>query len=165
MKKLLLLLSIPLFISSGHINTIGERPPIVELHDIEPLPTILHDSTNPLINALIYVESHGQDSAIGDTHLEKPSIGALQIRPIMVREANRILKIQGLPKQFKLKDRFNRQKSIDMFIVWKNFHHKDHSDEVTSRCWNGGPRGWKNKRTLKYWVKVQNQLEKLNSNS
>ena len=30
--------------------------------------------------------------------------------------------------------------------------------EEIARCWNGGPRGLKNKRTEKYWIKVQKQL-------
>tara|TARA_R110002153_G_scaffold38572_1_gene111902 strand:+ start:2639 stop:3136 length:498 start_codon:yes stop_codon:yes gene_type:complete len=163
MKKLLLLLSIPLFISSGHINTPSKPPPIIKLHDTTPLPAILHDSTNTLINALIHVESRGIDSAVGDTHLQSPSIGVLQIRPVMVREVNRILKLMGSTQRYKLKDRFDRQSSIEMFLFWKNYHHPEDGFEEIARCWNGGPRGLKNKRTEKYWVKVQKQLNKLNS--
>ena len=32
------------------------------------------------------------------------------------------------------------------------------SDEVIARNWNGGPRGYKIKRTEKYWSKVAKQL-------
>ena len=106
MKKLLLLLSIPLFISSGHINTTSKPPPIIKLHDTTPLPTTSYDSTNTLID---------------------------------------------------------RQSSIEMFLFWKNYHHPEDGFEEIARCWNGGPRGLKNKRTEKYWVKVQKQLNKLNS--
>jgi hypothetical protein len=50
-----------------------------------------------LVSALIFVESRGNDSAIGDRHLVgNEAIGALQIRPIMVKEVNRILKIQKI---------------------------------------------------------------------
>ena len=45
-----------------------------------------------LLQAMIMVESRGNDSCIGDRFLAKPSIGCLQIRPIMVREVNRVLK-------------------------------------------------------------------------
>ena len=163
MKKLLLLLSIPLFISSGHINTTSNPPPIIKLHDTTPLPTPPYDSTNTLINALIHVESRGIDSAVGDTHLQSPSIGVLQIRPVMVREVNRILKKMGSTQRYKLKDRFDRQSSIEMFLFWKNYHHPEDGFEEIARCWNGGPRGYKNKRTEKYWIKVQKQINKLNS--
>ena len=50
-----------------------------------------------LLEAIIQVESRGKEDCIGDKHLGKPSIGVLQIRPIMVREVNRILKTIIIP--------------------------------------------------------------------
>ena len=102
----------------------------------------------------------GNDSAVGDTHLSEPSVGVLQIRPIMVREVNRILKKQKSSKRYKRKDRFNRNKSIEMFIIWKNYHHPEGGFETIARNWNGGPRGYKNPRTEHYWAKVQLELNK-----
>ena len=117
------------------------------------------DIENNLIPAMIQVESLGNDSAIGDVHLiGNEAVGALQIRPIMIREVNRILKIQKLKKRFKRKDRYNRTKSIEMFMVWKDYHHPEGGFETIARNWNGGPKGYKNKRTEKYWVKVQIEL-------
>ena len=116
-----------------------------------------------LVEALIQVESRGNDSCVGDRHLIVPSIGCLQIRPIMVREVNRILKKLGKNKRYKNKDRYSREKSIEMFTIWKNFHHKNDSDEIIARCWNGGPKGYKRKSTLNYWKKVKKELnEKIN---
>jgi len=86
------------------------------------------------------------------------AVGALQIRPIMVREVNRILKLQKSNKQFTLKDRFERVKSIEMFYIWKNYHHKNSDTEKIARNWNGGPKGYKLNRTEKYWLKVEKQL-------
>jgi len=111
-----------------------------------------------LIEALIQVESSGDSLAVGDTHLGSPSIGSLQIRPVMVREVNRILQLQGYKKRYKLKDRKSRKKSIEMFYVWKNFHHKDSDFETIARCWNGGSSGYKMKATEKYWKKVKSKL-------
>ena len=48
----------------------------------------------------------------------------------MVREVNRILKRQGKDKCYKNKDRYSRVKSIEMFIIWRDFHHKDHDNEI-----------------------------------
>jgi hypothetical protein len=162
MKKFLLLLFLPTTISSGHnpnLN-IGELRPIVEdVVVLTPQPISMPEPINELVNALIYVESRGVDSAIGDVSLGEPSIGVLQIRPIMVREVNRILKKQKSSKRFSLKDRFSREKSIEMFMVWKNYHHPEGGFETIARNWNGGPRGYKNKRTEKYWIKVQKQLK------
>lgn len=115
--------------------------------------------TPNLVKALIQVESSNNDSCIGDKHMVIPSIGCLQIRPIMVREANRILKIQQNPKRYNNKDRWSRIKSIEIFSIWRNYHHKNSTDEVISRCWNGGPQGFKKSQTLKYWVKVKKQLK------
>jgi len=119
---------------------------------------IIQDSS--LVYSLIQVESAGIDSCVGDKHLVIPSIGCLQIRPIMVREVNRILKGLGNTTRFKNKDRWSRKKSIQMFYAWKNFHHKESTDEKIARNWNGGPRGYKRKRTLQYWEKVQKELNK-----
>ena len=158
MKKVVLLGLLPLFISSGNVKTlnVSYEETIIELKrkGIQPIIT-----DRDLLTALIFVESRGNDSAIGDRHLVgNEAVGALQIRPIMVREVNRILKIQGKTERFDLKDRFDRQQSIRMFMVWKNYHHKDSEPEVIARNWNGGPKGYKVSRTEKYWLKVQKQL-------
>ena len=159
MKKVLLLSLLPVFISSNSTEVNYEREieyPIVEL-DRKDIPDVITDAD--LVTALIHVESRGNDSAIGDRHLVgNEAVGALQIRPIMVREINRILKIQKSDKRFILKDRFERAKSIEMFYIWKNYHHKDSEPEVIARNWNGGPKGYKVSRTEKYWLKVEKQL-------
>ena len=114
-----------------------------------------------LVHALINVESRGKSNLLGDKHLGEPSVGVLQIRPIMVREVNRILKIQGSEIRYKRKDRYSRQKSIEMFYIWKDFHHAGDSDEVIARCWNGGPKGPKKIKTQHYWNKVQKELKEI----
>ena len=162
MKKVILLLVTPLFISTQSLEVTEScyeeriEQPIVEL---KPKDVQVVISEQDLVSALI-VESRGNDSAIGDRHLVgEEAVGALQIRPIMVKEVNRILKIQKSDKRYTLKDRYDRQKTIEMFYVWKNFHHKDSDFETIARNWNGGPKGYKNSRTLKYWNKVQKELD------
>jgi len=138
---------------------------IIELESKPIQPIVVEEIQIPevdeLINALIMVESNGNDSAVGDTHLGEPSIGVLQIRPIMVREVNRILKLKGTDYRYKLKDRWDREKSIEMFLIWKEFHHDDSDYEEIARSWNGGTKGPKNPRTYNYWKKVENQLASL----
>ena len=161
MKKVVYLSLLPLFISSNSKPLkIDYEEPIIEL---EPKNVQVVISERDLVSALIFVESRGNDSAIGDRHIVGgEAVGALQIRPIMVREVNRILKIQKSDKRFKLKDRFERDKSIEMFYIWKNYHHKDSEPEIIARNWNGGPKGYKNSRTEKYWNKVEQQLNQVN---
>ena len=129
---------------------VSSKPIEVLVEEIEPVEV--------LIDALIMVESRGNDSAVGDTHLSEPSVGVLQIRPIMVREVNRILKLKGTKHRYKLKDRWDRDKSIEMFMIWKEFHHNDSDFESIARSWNGGSKGPTNPKTLHYWEKVQEQL-------
>ena len=117
------------------------------------------EEIDSLLEAMILVESRGKEDCIGDRHLGRPSIGVLQIRPIMVREVNRILKKQNIKKKYTLEDRYSREKSIEMFYIWKEFHHPEDSDEVIARCWNGGPKGWKRKSTNHYWNKVKIEME------
>lgn len=160
MKHLLILLMLPFTFSGG-----AEQAKLGEYQELETSKVEEKvkekDQTDYLLEALIQVESRGNTNAIGDKHLGEPSIGVLQIRPVMVREVNRILKIMGTSQRYKLKDRFDRQKSIEMFLFWKNYHHPEDGFEEIARCWNGGPRGLKNKRTEKYWIKVQNEINNL----
>jgi len=158
MKKVLLLLFVPgvLGLNTQDVIEVKYEETIIELEPKGIQPVI---TEKDLVAALIHVESRGNDSAIGDRHLVgNEAVGALQIRPIMVREVNRILRIQKSDKRFKLKDRYNRQKTIEMFLIWKNFHHSDSDFETISRCWNGGSRGHLNPKTEKYWKKVEEEL-------
>jgi hypothetical protein len=109
-----------------------------------------------VVIGMIQVESNGNDSAYNKS---EEAVGCLQIRPIMVREVNRILKKQGKEHRFKMKDRWDRNKSLDMFWVWKDYHHPNSEDEVIARNWNGGPNGYVKKSTEKYWEKVSSCLE------
>ena len=161
MKKVLIFALAPIFLSSTDESKISNE--VITLNPIKEVvieqPIVLPSkSIDDLINALIYVESRGNDSAVGDRHLAEPSVGVLQIRPIMVREVNRICRRIGSNQRFTLKDRFDRDKSIHMFLIWKQFHHKDSDFEVIARSWNGGPRWRKIDRTKKYWEKVEQQL-------
>ena len=138
------------------VITIQEPIEVLETDTVEPLDT--------LVEALIHVESRGIEGAVGDTHLGTPSVGVLQIRPVMVREVNRILKKQKSTKRFSLKDRFSRVKSIEMFSVWRGFHHPNDNYEKTARNWNGGPKGYKRNATRNYWNKVKSRIDEYKSN-
>ena len=100
-----------------------------------------------IINTLIQIESENNNIARnGD------NIGILQIRPIMVYEVNSIL---GFNK-YKLKDRFDPIKSIEMFKIYTNHHTPDWNLELVSRRWNGGYNGELKSSTLNYYLKIKN---------
>lgn len=108
---------------------------------------IIQDS---LIDAIIHVESRGDSMAY---NAGEDAVGVLQIRPIMMREVNRLLK----ENKYTLDDRWSKSKSIEMFNVIKD-HTTNPTNERLARNWNGGWNGYKKKSTLKYWNKVKTQL-------
>ncbi len=117
-------------------------------------PTKRLKTTKPksLVDALILVESAGSSYAFNK---KENACGCLQIRPIMLRGVNRILRKQNNDKRFTKEDRWSCGLSQEMFYIWRNYHHKNSSDEVIARNWNGGPRGYKKQSTEHYWNKVQ----------
>jgi hypothetical protein len=107
-----------------------------------------------LTNAMIQVESRGDDSAYC---AKEEAVGCLQIRPIMLEEVNRILKRKGVEDRYALVDRWSREKSIEMLKVFTEYYKLNSSEEV-ARCWNGGPKGMTYASTKGYWNKVQNEM-------
>ena len=83
-----------------------------------------------LVDAIIQVESRGNDSAF---NAAENAVGCLQIRPIMVREVNRLIGWEV----YTLEDRWDREKSIEMFNVIKD-HVENPNGEKIARIWNGG---------------------------
>ena len=114
-----------------------------------------------LVDAIIYVESRGNDSAVGDNG---KAVGCLQIHPIMVREVNRLLAKYDIPTTYTLEDRYSREKSIEMFNIVSEEYYccEDYTfeeyAEIVARRWNGGPRGDKKISTIKYWNNVQKRI-------
>jgi len=102
---------------------------------------------DPLIAAIIQVESGGDTLAYNS---KEDAVGCLQIRPIMVREVNRLLGKDS----FTLSDRWSKVKSIQMFNILRS-HLKGASDEKIARTWNGGYNGHNIPQTMQYWNKVK----------
>jgi soluble lytic murein transglycosylase-like protein len=132
MKLFFIVLNVGLFLTTSSVEVVRTIP------------------KNNLIDAIIYVESRGDINAY---NAKENAVGCLQIRPIMLREVNRLL---GYNK-YKLTDRWNKEKSIQMFNVIKK-HTTNPTDEKLARNWNGGWNGYKKQSTLKYWHKVKEQL-------
>ena len=146
-------------------GTVNPIPIIIEEECItttETVPTITH-SFEDFIEAVIYVESRGDIKAYNET---EEAVGCLQIRPIMLREVNRVLKRDKSKLRFTLEDRWDREKSIDIFHIiaeqtkcCENIS-KLEFFETVARRWNGGRRGDRKKATEIYWERVKNKLTK-----
>ena len=120
------------------------------IQTIEPTKQLKTKKT--LVDALILVKSSGNPNAFNK---KENACGCLQIRPIMLREVNRILRKQNEDKRFTKEDRWDCGLSKEMFYIWSLHHHRNSSSEVIARNWNGGPRGYKKQSTEHYWHKVQ----------
>ena len=107
-----------------------------------------------LVDAMIQVESRGDDSAYCAS---ENAAGCLQIRPIMVKEINRILRRRGLDSTYTLQDRWSRDRSLEMLNIYLKYYGIEDFEEI-ARCWNGGPKGRTYASTKGYWNKVQNEM-------
>ena len=137
MKQTILSISLLAFISTQSMwyDKLTHKP------ITEPIPI------DTLLNAVMAVESNFDTLAYNS---KENAAGVLQIRPIMVREVNRLL---GEDK-YTLKDRWSKTKSIEMFNVIRS-HLKGATDEEIARTWDGGYNGKNNPKTLQYWKKVK----------
>ena len=118
--------------------------------------SVLSDSDEdwrPVIEALIQVESNGNSNA-----KKGASVGVLQITPVLVAECNNILRRRKLRKRFKLSDRWSRQKSIEMFLLFQSWFNPLRNVEQAVRSWNGGMH-YSIQKTQRYFDKVMSILQ------
>lgn len=110
-----------------------------------------------LITAIGTVESKLNDKAVSGVHA-----GFLQISKVTVAECNRINKIKKVPTRYTLQDRFNHQKSIEIFYVIQNFYNREGDLHYAVLLWNEGVSAmYKPKRKTKYYNKVMSVYNKL----
>ena len=110
---------------------------------------------NPIINAIIEVESAGNANAVDKSG---KSCGVLQITPILVKECNRILELKKSSKRYTMDDRFNVSKSKEMFLLFQSYFNPKNDVEFAIRSWNGGL-NYTRKATQKYFEKVMSRLK------
>lgn len=141
------------------VDTVQDTIRIINSFDIDTTLTF-----NDFIEAVIYIESRGDSLAY---NTKEKAVGVLQIRPIMLREVNRVLRKNKVPGKYVLQDRYSQEKSIEMFNIMAEQVNQDELSqmqffEIVARRWNGGRRGDKKKATIKYWERIKNQLNIIN---
>lgn len=107
---------------------------------------------DPVIDAIMQVESRGNVNARNGIYC-----GPLQISPALVNEVNNILKRRNVGKRYSMNDRFNLQKSKEMFIVIQSYYNPENNVERAIRSWQGGIR-YKVKSTQRYYEKVMSYM-------
>lgn len=118
-------------------------------------------SARDIYSAIAEIESNTNDNAV---NIKEDAVGRYQIRPIYVKDVNRI---SG--KNYSLQDRKDPKLALEMVKIYTNYYSavytkrtgKPATDEVIARIHNGG--GWRGAVkpcTEKYWKKVKKALDK-----
>lgn len=107
-----------------------------------------------LLKAIMYVESNYDVKIVNH---KEDAVGILQIRPIAVREVNRILTLQQESDyRFSLDDRIDSLKSVQMWYIIQEYHNPEYDPMLAARIWNGGSKQYK-PMSHQYWLKVKKQ--------
>lgn len=112
-----------------------------------------------VIEAIEQVESQGRADVVSKNG---KYVGCLQISEILVRQCNQIAGCQ----RFTYDDRYDRQKSHDMFILFQEYFNPEGNIEKAIRLWNSGDiHCMQHKaRTEAYYKRVMAQYHQLASN-
>jgi len=150
MKRLILLT--PLLLLAMHSLEIEapdiEFEPHVLIQQIDVKPKTEWDY---LISAIYQLESSSGQQTIGDNG---KAVGPFQIHECMVDDVNRIVGY----KKFSYQDRYNYNKSLEMFNIYQRFYNPNKNIEAAARMWNGGPTGMKKHTTKKYYKQIKNLM-------
>lgn len=90
-----------------------------------------------LLKAIIRYESAGDSTA---HNIPEDACGVLQIRKCYVREVNNIcIEVYGITyKKFNYEDRWDRDKSIEMYTILNDYHNPGYHLDTTSHIHNAG---------------------------
>lgn len=103
-----------------------------------------------VIDAIAMVESKGNPKAFNKNG---NCAGLLQITPGLVKQCNTWLAAKKSKKRYTLADRYNVEKSKEIFVMVQSYYNKSNDVEKAIRIWNGGP-GYTVKGTNGYLKKV-----------
>jgi len=114
------------------------------------------EEIRPLLNALAVVESNNNDDAVGDSG---KAIGRYQIWKTYWRDAIKFCpSIKG--KYQDVRNKEYAERIITAYLLRYAKGAVDRKDfEQLARMHNGGPKGYKKKATLKYWNRVEKELD------
>ncbi len=91
----------------------------------------LEKKWGPVVEAIAQVESEGHPELVSKNGLY---VGYLQISKVLVRQVNQILGT----KAYTYNDRYDKQKSIEMFIIFQEHYNREGNMEMAIRLWCSG---------------------------
>ena len=113
MKQALITIVLLLLTATAPSRKVEHTEPMADSVAVEETYTM--DTLEAMAYAFAWVESRGNHMAYNE---REDAVGLLQIRPIMVREANRLLGEEA----FTLADRWEPIESIDIFCTVMEYH-------------------------------------------
>ncbi len=119
-----------------------------------------------LWQAICTVESGGDPDAY---NRKERAAGIAQIRPVCLKDVNRIARLRGEDDRFTGADRHDPSAARRMWALYLEHYGKAYARrtgrpataEVYARIWNGGPTGWRKRSTRRYWQRVQAVMRNL----
>ena len=94
MKYIVIILWLGFVLAIGKGERSTKERTIISVDSTSHIDDYTYSKWDTFVDAVIYVESRGNDSAVGDNG---SAVGCLQIHPIMVREVNRLLAKYDIP--------------------------------------------------------------------
>ena len=91
--------------SLATVLTVATVPIQCEVQDVIDIDTTI--TWNDFVSAVIYIESRGDSLAY---NTKEKAVGVLQIRPIMLREVNRVLRKNKVPGKYVLQRQVQQEK-------------------------------------------------------
>tara|TARA_Y100000310_G_scaffold174686_1_gene174800 strand:+ start:209 stop:808 length:600 start_codon:yes stop_codon:yes gene_type:complete len=140
--------------SPGPVPTMSVLGEGKEPQPIEPKPyplIIITSGEKRLFAAIREVESGGDDYAVGDGGKSR---GAYQIGRAYWKDA---IEHGGVDWNYDLWVWVRPHSEQVMRWYWERYDARTHEEKA--RIHNGGPRGMEKKATIKYWQKVQREIE------
>ena len=101
---------------------------------------------NDIISRIVIIESQNDPKVYNS---KENAIGLLQIRPIMIREINQLIK----QDKYQHEDSWCPELSVEMFITYQEIVNPTWDQELAAKRWNGGRRGERNPNTEIYYQK------------
>lgn len=148
MEKIIVLMFVLMVVIPVGTTTVGTDVPFDSPKRQLTGPAAARAYWAEVVDAIIEVETQGDTHAVSGRY-----VGAMQIAPIMVNECNNILKSSGSNQRFTLDDRYDLDKSKEMFMVYQSRHNPTRNIERAIRLWNGG-NNYSRRTTQRYYDKV-----------
>ena len=112
---------------------------------------------DPIVTSFMFVESGFRKDTVNSLNAG----GILQIRPEMIQEANRILKLKGRALKYILDDRLDSAKSVNIWYTVQNYWNPRYELKRAARIWNPKADERYYQRIRKYMQQLKNpQYEK-----